>query len=407
MTINSDSQAVASILRNPQEIRNRCNEILAMGERGALPHFYVHTDKLDDVAGIVADVTRQRYPGCDIPIHSRWRHFEVGGIDRWKQLASEIPTEERARVALDLVIPSVLLDAGAGDTWCYHDSETDLVFCRSEGIAVASFHAFASGGFSSDSDQPLRTDADGLLNFDIVQLAKHFQVDDTNTIEGIEGRTQLLHSLGQLLKARKDIFGDPPRLGCMYDYFLNRDCAPVAADVLYVILDTIAPIWPGRIQLSSTNLGDVWRHSAVRREDETDQLVPFHKLSQWLTYSLLEPFADGGIHVQDLDALTGLAEYRNGGLFIDGDVLVPRDPQVLDIEHLPESEIIVEWRALTVALLDRLVPLVCDKLALKKTTLSLAAMLEGGTWAAGRRLAKRFRSGGGPPLRLVSDGTVF
>ena len=407
MTDDTDSQAAASILRNPQEIRNRCNEILAVGERGALPHFDVRTDRLNKVAGIVADVTRQRYPECNIPIHSRWRHFEIGGIDRWGQLASDFPTEERVRVALDLVIPSVLLDAGAGDSWCYKEPETELVFSRSEGIAVASFHVFASGGFSSDPDRPLRTDADGLLNFDAFQLADHFQVDDNNTIEGIEGRTQLIRSLGELLNARKDIFGDPPRLGGLYDYFLNHDRTPIAADVLRVILDTIAPIWPGRIQLSGTNLGDIWRHSAIRREDQTDQLVPFHKLSQWLTYSLLEPFADGGITVQNPDSLTGLAEYRNGGLFIDGDVLVPRDPQILDTEHPPESEIIVEWRALTVALLDRLVPYVCDKLGLNNQSLSLAAMLEGGTWAAGRKLAKNLRSGGGSPLRLVSDGTVF
>lgn len=407
MTDYSASQAAASILRNPQEIRNRCNEILAIGERGMLPHFGVHTDMLDDVAGIVADVTRQRYPGCKIPIHSRWRHFEVGGIDRWKHLASEISLEERARVALDLVIPSVLLDAGAGDKWCYREPETDLVFSRSEGIAVASFHAFASGKFSSEPDQPLRTDADGLLNFDVFQLAEHFQVDDSNMIEGIQGRALLLRSIGELLKTRMDIFGDPPRLGGIYDYFLNRDQTPSAADILYLILDTIAPVWPVRIQLNGINLGDVWRHRAVRRKDETDQLVPFHKLSQWLTYSLLEPFTDGGIRVQNLDALTGLAEYRNGGLFIDGRVLVPRNPQVLDSKHPPESEIIVEWRALTVALLDRLVPLVCDKLALNNSTLSLASVLEGGTWAAGRKLANNFRSGGGSPLRMVSDGTVF
>ena len=45
--------------------------------------------------------------------------------------------------------------------------------------------------------------------------------------------------------------------------------------------------------------------------------MPLHKLSQWLAYSLIEPLQRAGIAVTDIDGLTGLAEYRNGGLFID------------------------------------------------------------------------------------------
>ena len=37
----------------------------------------------------------------------------------------------------------------------------------------------------------------------------------------------------------------------------------------------------------------------------------------------------------------------------------------------------------------------------------LARVLEGGTWAAGRRIAAERREGGGPPLTIDSDGTVF
>ena len=42
--------------------------------------------------------------------------------------------------------------------------------------------------------------------------------------------------------------------------------------------------------------------------------MPFHKLSQWLAYSLIEPLEEAGIAVTGLDELTALAEYRNGGL---------------------------------------------------------------------------------------------
>jgi len=37
----------------------------------------------------------------------------------------------------------------------------------------------------------------------------------------------------------------------------------------------------------------------------------------------------------------------------------------------------------------------------------LARVLEGGTWAAGRRIARERRPDGAPPLAIESDGTVF
>jgi hypothetical protein len=151
----------------------------------------------------------------------------------------------------------------------------------------------------------------------------------------------------------------------------------------------------------------VWRHPHAGGQGATAGLLPLHKLSQWLSYSLLHPLAAAGVHVRDLDELTGLAEYRNGGLFIDGGVLVPRSAGVTAGEHEVGSELVVEWRALTVALLDRVAPLVRGLLGLDSAHMPLPAVLEGGTWAAGRELARRLRPGGGPPIRVISDGTVF
>ena len=77
--------------------------------------------------------------------------------------------------------------------------------------------------------------------------------------------------------------------------------------------------------------------------------------------------------------------------------------------HRPWSvgdELVVEWRALTVALLDELAPLVRARLGVDSARMPLACVLEGGTWAAGRESAQRLR-GGLPPLEVVSDGTVF
>ena len=174
-----------------------------------------------------------------------------------------------------------------------------------------------------------------------------------------------------------------------------------------MVLRGLGAIWPGRIAIGGVNLGDVWRHPAIVRNDATHGLVPFHKLSQWLTYSLVEPMIEAGVDVTGIDTLTGLAEYRNGGLFVDLGVLDLRDPDSAAAPLAAGSELVVEWRALTVALLDRIAPLVWDRLGLAADPPPLVKMLEGGTWSAGRRIAAERRPGGGPPIEVVSDGTVF
>jgi hypothetical protein len=85
---------------------------------------------------------------------------------------------------------------------------------------------------------------------------------------------------------------------------------------------------------------------------------------------------------------------------------VPKSDEVTAKPHAPSSELIIEWRALTVALLDELAPLVRNLLGKSEAEMPLACILEGGTWAAGRKLAAQKR-GGLPPVSIVSDGTVF
>jgi hypothetical protein len=172
-------------------------------------------------------------------------------------------------------------------------------------------------------------------------------------------------------------------------------------------LQQLGPIWPSRLTLGGVALGDCWRHPALTTNDATSGLVPLHKLSQWLAYSLIEPLQRAGIVIADIDGLTGLAEYRNGGLFIDTSVLAFRDERDSQREHEVGSPLVVEWRALTVALLDRVAQAMRQKLGLDATSLPLAKILQGGTWAAGRKLAQERRADASPPVKVISDGTVF
>jgi hypothetical protein len=126
-----------------------------------------------------------------------------------------------------------------------------------------------------------------------------------------------------------------------------------------------------------------------------------------MAYSLIEPLQWSGVQVIDIDSLTGLPEYRNGGLFVDFGVLHLRDPADARRSHRPEDLVVVEWRALTVALLDRLAMRIRQALKRDADALPLARILQGGSWTAGRRIAGVRRADGSPPLAIVSDSTVF
>lgn len=392
-------------LLSAQAVRSHCAQIMALAERDAAPHFRLHLQQLPAAAAYVAGTIRERYPDLDVPYHSRWRHFESGGADRWAQLASlhRLEGAERARTRIDLVIPSVLLDAGAGPDWSYRDSG-GMTLSRSEGLGVASLDLFAGGALSDDVHTPLRADAAALSRMTEGGLAQAFQVSADNPLVGVAGRAALLQRLGAAIAAAPDVFGAPARVGNLYDTLAARavDGHIAAATVLEVLLHTLGPVWPGRMECDGVSLGDCWRHPGT-----DDGLVPFHKLTQWLTYSLLEPLEEAGLTVTGLDALTGLPEYRNGGLLLDFGVIAPRDPSFFQRLLAVDEPAVVEWRALTVILLDRIAVAVRAELGVSAAQFPLARILEGGTWAAGRRIAAERRAGGAPPVSIASDGTVF
>lgn len=95
---------------------------------------------------------------ASIPPHGRWRHFDALSLPRITTLLSKwgaptngstpVPPLEAARRLVDLFVVSVLLDAGAGPTWCYEERATGLRIGRSEGLAVASLDMFTQGVFA-------------------------------------------------------------------------------------------------------------------------------------------------------------------------------------------------------------------------------------------------------------------
>lgn len=392
--MSSDTpEGAAAALRTTDAVRDRAARLLRRARAGESAWFTVRDDALDSAADVVAEVTRSRYPDLAIPFHSRWRHFEAGDVNRAARL------EGNPRAMIDLAVVSVLLDAGAGPGWSFAEEGTGQRFSRSEGLAVASWHAFVDGVFSSDPSDPMRVDADGLRTLTAVRLGAPFQVCADNPLVGLDGRVELLHRLGDALTA--EAFRGRP--GGLFDTLTASARTVRAHDILTVLLTELSSIWLSGNGIDDQPLGDCWRHGTVDGDGLTRGWMPFHKLSQWLTYSLLEPITWAGVPVEGVDALTGLPEYRNGGLLLDSEVLALRTPEYADRTWEVGDELVVEWRALTVALLDELAPRVCARLGVD---MPLACVLEGGTWAAGRLLAQQLR-GGLPPLTIDSDGTVF
>ena len=398
-------------LLSTRAIRERCGNVTRAVEKGHSKHFRIHRERMDVAASAVVDVTRRRYRSLDIPYHSRWRHFEAGGVDRKGEFDRRMKPAtdvERLRAQIDLAVISVLLDAGAGSAWSYREPGTVDDYVRSEGLGIATFCAFLAGAFSASTGEPMRVDAAALTDLDAQTLGRWFQVRRNNPLLGLEGRAALLRRLGDVLETRPDRFGLTSRPSALFDRMLDTKTLGAPA-ILRALLEGFGPIWreaPTRVGPAGEARvhGDVWPHPHAGGVGPTAGLVPFHKLSQWLAYSLFEPFEWAGYKIVDRDALTALPEYRNGGLLIDSGVLELTNSADRETVWDAGSEIIVEWRALTVSLLDDLAERVRAELG--KPDLPLACVLEGGTWAAGREFASKLR-GGEPPLKVRSDGTVF
>ncbi|KAJ5360237.1 Protein of unknown function DUF1688 [Penicillium concentricum] len=437
----------AAYLRSIHAVRERSNIVLEKAKRNQLNHFDVDMSKFEATASYVVSIIKRDYaPDYEnIPPHGRWQHFDVGGRPRINQLLqswpSRIDAQERTRRLIDLFVVSVLLDAGAGNKWSYRSKESGKVFSRSEGLAVASLEMFKSGLFSSDPTEPCQVDGAGLKKVTAEVLAKGMQHSEQNPLAGIEGRTGLLVRLSDALN-NQDFFGVDARPGNMLDYLLGHpstlaSSVPIVpiTTLWSVLMDGLSPIWPpSRTQIDGVSIGDAWKCSNLPQSppgQQWESIVPFHKLTQWLCYSIMVPMSKLMlIHFAGSDLLTGLPEYRNGGLLIDLGLLSlkPDDMQrgidaykenaqikgQPNVEVAPlfcaDDDVIVEWRAVTVGFLDDLLEEVNSQLGLKgsEDQLSLAQMLEAGTWKGGREIAEVSRPNTKePPIMIRSDGTVF
>ncbi|ORY72140.1 uncharacterized protein BCR38DRAFT_28070 [Pseudomassariella vexata] len=458
----------AAYLRSLGAVRERSRIVTDKALRNKLNHFDVDMTKFPDVVTFVCGIIKRDYdaPFTSIPGHGRHQHFCVGGRDRIANLLStfdqSVDKTEQCRRLIDLFLVSVLLDAGAGTTWSFQSAENGRVYKRSEGLAIASLEMFKTGLFSGDPNNKFQVDKKGLQSLTVEQLEKGMQSRPGNEVAGLEGRSQLLIRLSEALDQKADFFGEDGRPGNLVDYLLSHPTTQASSNpvvilpVLWnVLMSGLAPIWPAsRTAIDGVSLGDAWPCSSMPQAGKTrsptsatfspfphtsqaekpapwESILPFHKLTQWLTYSLMQPMQSLlKVQFAGTELLTGLPEYRNGGLFIDLGVLTLKQ---LDMERglenyneycrrksekgvevapmfAPSDDVVVEWRGVTVGFLDRLCAEV--NIALRKELqggeLTLAQLLEAGSWKGGREIAEVSRPNTKePPILIDSDGTVF
>lgn len=425
-----------SYLLTLEAVRERATKVYNAAKDGKLNHFDYDEARMADAADFVASLIMRDF-GPDrfheIPPHGRWQHFEVGQVPRVENLLREwrdggADETECTRRLVDLFLVSVLLDAGAGNDWKYVEPGSGMRLTRSEGLAVASLYMFKEGLFTRDKQNAARVDGEALKNLTGEQLAQGMQVAPDNPLVGTQDRAALLQRLGESLLTLPFIFGPEGRPGNLVDYLTSRGTTLDIRQLWDILQKLLIPVWPSnRTRVRDCPVGDAWPLSTLGatvgdKRPSAEVIQPFHKLTQWLAYSLTVPLQRLlGVQWENMHLMTGLPEYRNGGLFVDMGVLSLK-PDVVKAATKDEKsqlcsfdasdDVIVEWRAMTVALLDRIAPLVVERLATSTNqpdlTISMAQILEAGTWKAGRELAAKLRpETRSSPILVESDGTVF
>ena len=226
---------------------------------------------------------------------------------------------------IDLAVVSVLLDAGAGPDWRYVEAGHGQRSPDPRGWAWRACTPSAPGCSPATRREPLQVDAAGLRRLTADRLAEAFQV--ARAIRWWAWTAAWRCCAGSAMRwPRGPGVGAVAGQAACFDRHGDRSAGRRRHDILSQLVGVAVGYLVG---------GQHYWRSAARRllapprrsgPGLTRGWMPFHKLSQWLTYSLLEPFEWAGVTVTGLDALTGLPEYRNGGLLLDTGVLRLRDP---------------------------------------------------------------------------------
>jgi len=358
-----EDAAAVEHLHRLEVIRERAWMLLAAAERGASDHFVPSPEAIGTVALAMAETIRAEPaadatagPGSDQPaLANLWQLLRTQAPEALGTLGDALAGGDplaRAKSGADLaVLHRVLGPGGLGDELA------DLVY------------SFAAGAWTANSRDSAVLDAPGIRR----ALAGDGSIALPASVAELladADRRQRLEQLARGLERQPDRFGVDGRFGELLTQLVTarplagEPAPPVgpagssglrAQTVVDGLAPLIDPIVASTVRIGGRQMGDVWRHPLAWAEDRSRELVPFHALLLALTLDLVEPLQEAGQPLVDLDQLPVPATRALASDVLRLGLVRTRHAAIARLRHPPGSDIVVELRALSVALADRLV----------------------------------------------------
>lgn len=401
-----EDAAAVEHLHRLEVIRERAWMLLAAAERGASDHFVPSPEAVGTVAFAMAEAIRARPAAAETPaeperpaLANLWQALRSGApaaLDTLGEAHAGGDPLARAKSGADLaVLHRVLAPGGLG----------------AESAVLADLvGSFAAGAWTAGSRGSAVLDAPGIGRV----LAGDGSVALPETVAELLADTDRRQRLAQLahgLEQQPELFGIEGRFGELVARLVSGPSpaadpaapAGAAAAGLHVqrVVDSLAPlidpVVASTVRIGGRLAGDVWRHPLAWAEDRSRELVPFHTLLLALTLDLVEPLQEAGRPLVDLDQLPIPATRALAGDVLRLGLVRSRHAAVGRLRHPPGSDIVVELRALAVALADRLVDRLRAELDRNVRDLPVVRLI--GPLAA---TAEKWREGPGPGIAITA-----
>jgi hypothetical protein len=345
-----EERALVRELRGLGCVRSRCAELLALAEAGRALHFELDEARFADVLAAIVEASTALSASPDERF-GRLRHFDAGAscAPRRSPRGSRLPIRWSARAPTSTSWCRASCSTPARARPGATSTSTARRHTRSEGLAIASLRLFEAGAFGGTREAP-RCDADGLESLDVERLG--FGAPGPPRQCARRPRRARAHALA----ARGDPAWAAGALRRRGARWLSGRCRARRFAERTHRDERALRLARGRARAALARgasarpepLGDVWRHRALG--EGADGLVPLHKLVQWLLRSLVEPLALRRRRGRGARAAHAARRLPQRGLLVDLGALRLRDASEAARPAPVTSELVVEWRALSVAI---------------------------------------------------------
>jgi len=368
-------------------VRERAWMLLAAAERNQSDHFQLSPEAVDTVAVALARAIRETWGEAPPPLANLWHRLERHHPAALESLAETLrrgpggdDALERARSGADLAL--------------LHRVMTPSSPAGGDPALPALVAHLAAGGCTA-SGAGARLDAPGLRRL----LANDGSLPPPEPLAQRLAEADVrrrLETLAQGLEQAPELYGIEGRFGDLLDRLPTTNGNGVTPQQL---VDTLAPlidpITASTVRIGGRLAGDVWRHPLAWAEDRSREIVPFHCLLLALVLDLVAPLEEAGRGLEQLDQLPVPADRALATTMLRLGLVRPRHAAVARLRHPPGSDIVVEIRALSLALAERLVDRLRAELGRTVHDLPVARIVE-----PLAQLAGKWRDQPGPGIAI-------